>query len=537
MPFCVGYSHGIILLAHSPPAGSEFLSSGKVFLKVERKPVDIKYLEHKKTDIAMDIAKAVDWMEQYNQETGAPSMNGNVIMASEGNFSLLHAAVSVGDLGLVKRLVDLGADPNARSEVGSAIYLASNLEGASKASPLAFRDIYSVLKGNEVTKQSKTTEEQNGESEGSSSDGEDYKCNDSPHQLTVDRPVMAPAPPPSEDPGRHVRQSKLQHELSHKTASSSQADAASLSRCELAVQHGLPRLRNQDWMAQPGQKRCHWFNKLVGCRYGRRCRNLHVRSPVSHQLNENDRLRKNELDLENVYWERALDAHGRSWVTAAHLDPDDNTICYVEGGPTSCQSSQGIYWYPNDSDALTALWGAVLAWQCASNKQGSSSDACGPHASTRQSAESHYQAERPRKRARADEEDCSTVSADPLHDMFELLLASPNYSTAHGQITGMPLRKNNWLCWEKDGSVTAQFTSPSSQLGGIHKAAQSFGGFCDHGAWWHKDEKSAKASAFLSFLELAAREGLVTSDLRHATQSGKKISFGGPANKRKHGKA
>jgi hypothetical protein len=118
-----------------------------------------------------------------------------------------------------------------------------------------------------------------------------------------------------------------------------------------------------DWSLSPGKKRCQWFNRPSGCKFGSSCNHSHVKMAFQGYSDDtvNDLFSRSchvVLDPPCV----TIKTDG-SWSTAAYYDAQEKVVYYSERGPSSRVSRQGVYWYPSSQEAEEAIRHAVYVSQ------------------------------------------------------------------------------------------------------------------------------------------------------------------------------
>jgi hypothetical protein len=111
------------------PEANKYLTSASVQIRARRKEFDAGSAQSKYNEARQLVTeKTLDWVQGFTDEVLKSSIGGNVRVLD--NISLLHAAIFLRDEGLVNRLLQLGADPQAKSTVGSPLSLAQNMKDA-----------------------------------------------------------------------------------------------------------------------------------------------------------------------------------------------------------------------------------------------------------------------------------------------------------------------------------------------------------------------------------------------------------------------
>ena len=98
-------------------------------VSTQRLTLPIDELAERKTDLgAKEIANVLEWIERFNSEYNlVDSQKLTPQICGSHMFSLLHAAIIFEKFDLVLKLLQLGADPSAKSEQGSAVVFARRL--------------------------------------------------------------------------------------------------------------------------------------------------------------------------------------------------------------------------------------------------------------------------------------------------------------------------------------------------------------------------------------------------------------------------
>jgi len=249
----------------------------------------------------------------------------------------------------------------------------------------------------------------------------------------------------------------------------------------------LPTLPNVNWL-DGKSKKCIWFEKPEGCKYGKKCINTHVVSPdfsVSPNIRQEER--EQIFDKKYIHTKELVDLAGRRWYTAAFYNISEHFIVYAQRGYSSRRNSQGIYLYPSREEAITALEMAVYA-------------------------SAHVLVGR--QRLAPTQQSHTEKSVTGNTKLFRKVV-NANLSNVFIKIfPGQHLPKTAWhTSCSDEGLYTANFHSPAIQeKGAIYRSSEN-GGKYENGLWWYRDERSAKASAFVQFLKKAAANGLVSRNM------------------------
>jgi hypothetical protein len=493
-------------------------------------------------------------------------------------ISLLHAAIYIDEPALVKRLMELGADPAAPSDVGSARMLATNLLGDRKNDEKS-REILHILTGSAPNAESDSSyvsglsdpldadmqEDMNDRSEvmeyvagkdllnveatmeqkeqpkrrrrWDDASGEDDETpldnaastvtatslstipnatllansacwDEMPATSSVVKTLAAGAPPLAQGSDSLTRRDSNHYENTS-TASHQPGNAKIL----------LPSL---DYWFQKGEKPCIYFNRADGCQYGRACHNLHINPPLGQKLDDKP-VQLHHVDFRHdcVTTRQFPNGSGGWFYAAVYRDSRAENIVYeAERGRSVGQNRQGVYWYKSENDAVDALKRVMVARTkkddfVHSKRSKHSGNVSYPHES--QLKMEHY--ERPDKRAHHKSDAASMPASKSL--FFRVLKS--NLSSVFQQTTGDFLRKEDWnierTIHESHNFVKASFIFDKVR----HQSTQAQGGTWFDGAWWHTDDRRAKASAFEQFLQSCISKGTVNRDCT-MTREGKRIS-------------
>jgi hypothetical protein len=196
----------------------------------------------------------------------------------------------------------------------------------------------------------------------------------------------------------------------------------------------------------------------------------------------------------------------------------ENIVYEAERGRSVGQNRQGFYWYKSENDAVDALKRVVMVARTTKDdfvRSKRSRDVRYPR-DARLKMEHN---DRPDKRTHH-ESDAASMPASK--NLFSRALKS-NLSCVFKQTTGDFLRKKDWnivrTIRESHKFVKASFIFDKVR----YQSTQAEGGIWFDGAWWHTDERRAKASAFEQFLQSCISKGIVNRDCT-MTREGKWIS-------------
>jgi hypothetical protein len=281
----------------------------------------------------------------------------------------------------------------------------------------------------------------------------------------------------------------------------------------------LPAL---DYWFHEGEKRCSHFIRPGGCRFGKGCRYLHLSPPMGHPLDDTA-MHTRDVDFRRdcVTTRQLPNDCGMWFYTAAYRDPRADNITFVaQRGHTVGQNTQGIYWYNSEYDAVDALKKVVMVTRTTNDKFGQTKRS--RDIVYARDSEIELERDEPKEKRARHEEDAAT---SPASKKLSFRLLHSNLSSVFTQITGRPLRRTDWTIRKNDSLVTASFISPGSHdCGARYSSTEIKGGQWFDGAWWHTDEKRAKASAFESFIQSCIRQGIVNKDCT-MTKEGKQIQL------------
>mmetsp|Transcript_4685 Transcript_4685/g.7177 ORF Transcript_4685/g.7177 Transcript_4685/m.7177 type:complete len:959 (+) Transcript_4685:1576-4452(+) len=581
---------------------TEFLAGGSICVKVRMKKLGVDFKRNKRLDIAKQLSGVIDWITMFQKETSENSkrdhlLDVNISFQSSGGLSLLHAAVYAADLKLVKRLLSLGADPNAGSEVGTAKELSYSLADKTKDEcdkdlhntyVAIRRDLYSCSMdgggnciehpndaeldkslhnkipsrenvvsdvnfftdnkserqhyyGKEATKSGFATDNQHDVNE--VEDKVQSHLESSLHgqstnlqfirQNTTEQPLEYAMQSYSSQVQDAPIVNTIQKTFSKDKYTSDSAVMQTFPNTALQKTE-LPQLPSLDWIEER-KVRCPLFSKADGCPLGIRCSKAHCITPFGSYMYDVERfnnaftLKRESWNNLHVHFKEALDAHLRTWYTAAYFDRERNIIVYAERGDSSSQSQQGIYWYCSKDDALEAL---KKAWTIATpmnsrciqtSETGKKRTLQYPHAMqpgskksrTGQIDNSEYMklpqlANTNSITQQPSSKSTNTSNPNLIHKVMKANLQEVYLKIFPGEF----LPKKCWHISGFKGLFTAKFQSPAKEdKGAVYSSSEIGGGLYKNGCWWYNSVKSAKVSSFVQFLMKAAEKCLVNHDM------------------------
>ena len=352
---------------------SEFLEAGSMTLSFRHGPLDSDFFRSKREEIGKKLHVALDWIKSFKEDTGE-AFEANISLGSNGDLSILHAAIYAADKSLVSRLLELGADPTAASAVGTAENLSVNLADRGDDISPTVESIMHKLKAFIASRPPKTIETMT-----SSKPQKNAPVDE------VDIPTDCTK---TSSPVRGTKNDDAGTAIGTGSASLSSAKRSRPNRwasvgCNDAPPTGdalpglpqtsqskdsimLPMLSSADWM-KGEQQRC--VHQKRSCPMGRQCPLAHVNPPLGlilqrHAALSSDHavmLTNNEsFQQGNIHLKTATDVSGTTWYTAAYLDPAANVIYYAEHGTGAKRSEQGIFWYAEEGQAVLAVKRVLL---------------------------------------------------------------------------------------------------------------------------------------------------------------------------------
>jgi len=388
----------------------EFISGGSMTLSFRKAPLGDTFAAEKRVESARRLNTALDWIVSFQKDTGEV-FGPNISLGSRNDLSILHAAVYAADKKLVARLLGLGADPTERgTEVGSAQDLCGSLADSSTEIGRSIAEIKLILDEHVASQKATCSERPSKKKRTSRWGGAQCAPHRSESQSASDLPLGPTADGPTSSAGKKSRWAKKEIKLevepepgpamplssetviSDNTDTSSsnsrpnrwgkiKSDAVSIPVASPLSQttessnfasppdlvpdlSPMPVLPSVDWILGM-QQRCN--RQAKDCPMGPNCPNAHVNARLGliidhHPVLANDHavMTKAAINPQHVHLKQAMDAGGTIWFTAAYVDPATNVICYSERGTGSKLSSQGIYWYMQEDQAMLAVKRVVL---------------------------------------------------------------------------------------------------------------------------------------------------------------------------------
>ena len=281
----------------------------------------------------------------------------------------------------------------------------------------------------------------------------------------------------------------------------------------------LPKLYSVDWV--PGHMiRCKQFNRLGGCLNGPSCLSAHIHAPMGIELDNSlwvDHAvvgyNGNLWSVQNIHIKTEMSPTHKKWYTAAYIDPRTNVIYYSERGTNARLSDQGIYWYPNEGNAVISTKRVLLhALQvsCPNRLSEPPTNLPTPPPTLRPSLDDPRIRVEDRRIRNAQAHDYTYAH----WNIFNKLKRADTQAIYTKIFPGNILKRTVWKSKRsKIGEVTTIFQSPAEEdNGSLYYPIECKGTFKE-GIWWYSEEKFAKLSAFLQFLISAAKRGLVRKDL------------------------
>ncbi|CAJ1953610.1 unnamed protein product [Cylindrotheca closterium] len=108
------------------------LSKGAVGIEISRFKASRDAIIKEKEELTKRLYQEISYIKRFNDEFGGGRIRLSGNIRSMGNATLLHAAIHLGEEEMVKRLLDLRADPRMKSSrYGTPIHQAMNLKDRS----------------------------------------------------------------------------------------------------------------------------------------------------------------------------------------------------------------------------------------------------------------------------------------------------------------------------------------------------------------------------------------------------------------------
>jgi hypothetical protein len=325
---------------------SPFLESGYLSVEIQRLPYDRQYEEKVKMTQSNELSGLIALVESLRSENIDLSINLQIPTAN--HLSLLHAAVYLENVDIVKRLLSLGAKPTSDLCGLSPLELSKSL---NQRSPNKFNsDVLQALSSFIVSTQPSTRIIYNtaaGLHDAANS------CN------TKDEKGSGKSTSDSSLPMVGVA-----GEYNH--------GSKAINSPAITVENSfLPSLLTADWMLSRVSKkeRCPHFQK-DGCDAGSLCPYAHVycstlstsdNPPKSDELYNAYLNRFNiKLKMSDFHMFTGTGSDGNIYHTGALVCPISEVIYYAKGGEKGYRDGNDIYWYRSTRDAKVAVSSVVL---------------------------------------------------------------------------------------------------------------------------------------------------------------------------------
>jgi len=534
-----------------PP--NEFLTSCAISIAASKEDKETHARKAKSAEVAGKLKEVIQWITQFNKETqadsaGAFTLSGD-IKAPKCGISLLHAAIYLDEPDLVTQLMQLGANPAAPSDVGSARMLATNLLGDKEDKKSC--EVLSIMMGNaghEICGGIDSTASQESADSATSNASPVQHEAPTPKQATqaasltssstLSEGRMSQMPPhaqsrqessgvvssafsaaPGTEGGMHERRSS---ELVAPTASET-AKREQVSSTLSPNENKRISMPVFDFWIDPAEENCRFFGRpgSAGCHRGPQCRYLHISPSVGYTL-DSKQLHIDDVSLMNpdrIIRKSLPTDDGKVLYSAAYQDPLDGTLYLAEAGPYVGKCKEGVCWYSTEDEAIVQLKRVVAFHQIREH------GIYGPQSSRPKRPHDDRIDSGHAKRARHERsQDVVRGATPPSRSLFARVLACRGgTSEIHTKIFGRPLRRTDWAVRKRGGLFTVELISPVDKSK-RYLPTQEGGGKWMDGAFWFKDEKRAKASAFVSLLQSCKKYGLVNAECT-MTRDGKQINM------------
>lgn len=378
-------------------ASKPILSEGAVEIEFQRTKINKESIGKQRVKLTKGLNAQISFMKRFNKEFCGGKMRLRATIQSIGNATLLHAAINLQDEGMVKELMDLGADPNVNSsDYGTPVSQGMELKDrtlakleeliskgtSSTATEPKFKmyDMYCrILLLLKPVAQGTVDESDEDEdhSEGNSCASEEVQRK---RQFQIMQEIFSQAPKEAgglED-GLEANKNyvigmlRLRYQKQCPDVASSKGFVADALRRKVLVSISdtkfrlvpaansqdqdiapekndapLPELR-LDWM-HVNREECHFYSKKGFCKFGDKCRNVHLyRVPQD----ENARIILESKNLLRKEYRKKLDTpHLKTWglngwFTAGYHNAERSTSVYfyAEGGKGK-SNEYGVNWY------------------------------------------------------------------------------------------------------------------------------------------------------------------------------------------------
>uniref|UniRef100_A0A7S4N2V7 C3H1-type domain-containing protein n=2 Tax=Odontella aurita TaxID=265563 RepID=A0A7S4N2V7_9STRA len=300
------------------PSPNRYLQSGSATIALQKLPYDVEYERQKVERLGGELADLVGRVVRFDEKIDGDGKSKKAATAPLLNAlapMLLRCAVALEDLGLAKRLISVGLDPEAGLKILASKELPTEM--SSLSSTTTKKDIEELFEKARASKRAEVVRRGDGTS------GE--------------RKVATSGKTPA--PAKDIK--KLDE---------------------------LPTLKTAHWMELELNNRCRFFPE---CERGRSCRYTHVLSsgrpvvcavvPESTALgtayDRNFGVRLRQSDCKETI---AKDRDGNEWHAAGLICPAERVYYYARGGPGGRENGQGVWLYPTREHAVAAVAITVL---------------------------------------------------------------------------------------------------------------------------------------------------------------------------------
>jgi hypothetical protein len=121
---------GSPMILVEPVSSTTMLTQGEVRIEVRRCNASRDYVERKKQETVAKISDQIETIVRFNEEeqdgSGPLELRANI--QGRGKVSLMHVAIQLQREDLVEKLMEQGANPMEKSELGTPLSLALNLQ-------------------------------------------------------------------------------------------------------------------------------------------------------------------------------------------------------------------------------------------------------------------------------------------------------------------------------------------------------------------------------------------------------------------------
>lgn len=305
---------------------SPLLSRGELMVEVRRCRISSDYFERKKQETVAKIRTVIEHITMFKekeQDASGPLVLSANIMGT-GKATVLHAAIQLQVPDIAEKLVDLGANPLEKSNLGTPLSLALNLQ---------YRVQDKLFKA-------KATE--NVDTRGH------QELFDLYHRIT-------------ESLRRKINELKSASEntvVAKNSAKPPRGNGALVQPIQAPeATKALPKLDRKEFLVPNKKKICFRYDQPQGCHFGAKCHFAHIQAPLGEKLDGDNFFTADFPDWLNKI-EPTVKKDG-DWYTAGYYDKSRNVYYYAErlGGQ---KSHQGVYWYPTAKGAEEAVRRVVL---------------------------------------------------------------------------------------------------------------------------------------------------------------------------------